>query len=97
MHANELLRLEPTKLPIVDVDFMIQGLADPKIMRTLRGVRRQTIEKATQILQEAKRNQRDGHVELNNSDIALVLIGTATIVDWQSILLFNFNDDDEQI
>jgi hypothetical protein len=90
-------RLEPMRLPIVDVDFMIWVLKDPKTLKSLVGVRRQVVEKATHMLQQAKRNQVDGLVELDVKDIGLLLQAVALTIEWQGCLLHFRFDDDEQI
>lgn len=89
-------RLEPSRLPIVDVDFMIRVFRDPKTKKSLFGVRRQVVEKATQILEEGKRNQIDGQVELDVGDLGLVLQAAALTIEWQGDLLFFRFGDDEQ-
>jgi hypothetical protein len=89
-------RLEPIRLSIVDVDFVLRVLFDPHTKKSLYGVRRQVVEKATQILLEAKRNQIDGSIELDNKDVSLMLQAMALTIEWQGdLLFFRFDNDDE--
>jgi hypothetical protein len=89
-------RLEPIRLSIVDVDFVVRVLNDPHTKKSLYGVRRQVVEKAKQILFEAKRNQIDGLVELDNKDVGLILQAMALTIEWQgNLLFFRFDNDDE--
>jgi hypothetical protein len=96
MHRPLRRRSEPLRLPIVDVDFMVRVFRDPKTTRSLVGVRRQVVEKATQVLEKAKRNQIDGQVELDVSNLGLVLQAAALTIEWQGDLLFFRFDDEEQ-
>jgi hypothetical protein len=90
------LRLEPVRLPIVDVDFVVRVFNDPNTKKSLVGVRRQVVEKAMQILLQAKRNQIDGCIELDSKDVGLTLQALALTIEWQNALLFfRFENDDE--
>ncbi len=88
-------RSEPIWLPIVDVDFAIRVFRDPKTKKSLFGVRRQIVERATQMLERAKQNQIDGQVELEVRDVGLLLQAAALTIEWQGDLLFFRFDDDE--
>lgn len=90
------LWLEPIRLPIVEVDFAVRAFTCPKTRKSLVGVRRQIVDRAAQVLQEAKRNQVDGQVELEVKDIGLVLQAAALTIEWQGDLLFFRFGDDEQ-
>ena len=82
-------------LPIVEVDLAVRTFQDPKTKRSLVGVRRQIVERATQILNEGMRNQIDGQVELDGRDICLILQAAALTIEWQGdLLFFRFNDDE---
>jgi len=96
MHHHVRRRLEPEGLPIVDVDFMLGVFQDPNTVKAIIGVRRQVVEKATQVLKEAKRNQIDGRVELDDGDVGLVLQAAALAIERLGDLLFFQFDDDEQ-
>ena len=89
-------RLELIELAIVDIDFFIQVFRDPNTKKSLVGARRRAVEKVTQLLLEAKRNQIDGLVRLEVKDISLLLQVMALTIEWQAALLFfRLGEDDE--
>jgi hypothetical protein len=69
------------RLPIVDVDFALLAFKDPRTTELLSGARRQAVVKVVQMLETAKRNQIDGHVELDVKDIGLLLQAAFLTVD----------------
>ena len=96
MNSVARRRLEPIRLPIVEVDYLIRVLKDPKTRQALYGVRRQIVERATQSLELAKRNQIDGQVELDVGDHRLFLQAAALTVEWMAELLsYQFGDDEQ--
>ena len=96
MNHHVRRRLEPFRLPIVEVEFAIRVMNDPKVRATLVGDRRQIIDTALRILSEAKENQIDGQIKLDERDIRVVLLAVGVTQAWMCDLLFFGFDDDEQ-
>lgn len=96
MHPPAQLRSEPVRLKVVEVNLLIRIFRDPKTMQALCGVRRQIVEAATQSLEEAKRNQIDGFVELDVGVHRLMLQASALTIEWlRDLLFFQLNDDEQ--
>ena len=96
MHHFVRLRLEPIRLPIVEVDFATRVFNDPRLRRTLVGGRRRIVDAALLILEEAKQNQIDGCIELDERHIRVVLLAVGITQAWMRDLLFFRLDGDEQ-
>lgn len=90
------LRLEPLKLPIVEVEFATRVWNDPKVRATLVGDRRHTVDTALRILSEAKRDQIDGEIEVDGQHLRILLLAFGATMSWMRDLLFFQFDDDEQ-
>ena len=89
--------LEPFRLPIVEVEFAIRVWNDPKMRATLVGGRRQIVDTALRILDEAKRNQIDGQIEVDGRHVRIFLLAIGVTQAWMRDLLFFRFEDDEQI
>ena len=85
------------RLPIVDIDFALLVLKDPRTAKLMFGARRQVSLKATQMLESAKRDQIDGQVRLDTKDLGLLLQALALTVEWTTDIAHTWFDDDEQI
>lgn len=83
-------------LPIVEVEFAIRVMKDPKFRTTLVGDGRQIVEMALRVLDEAVQDQVDGRIELDERHIRLVLLAIGVTQAWMHDLLFFRLDDDEQ-
>lgn len=83
-------------LPVVDVDCVLEGLKRPNTTKSLIGARRSVVEKAVQMLYEAKRNQIDGKVQLDRNDIGLLLQAMSLTVEWMGDLVHFMFPNDEQ-
>ncbi len=90
------LRHGAIRLPIVEVEFAIRVMNDPKFRTTLVGDRRQIVDTALRILDEAKQDQIDGRIELNEQDARILLLAIGTTQAWMHDLLFFRFEDDEQ-
>lgn len=90
------LRYGAVRLPIVEVEFAIRVMTDPKFRTTLVGDRRQIVDMALRILDEAKQDQIDGQIELDDRHIRVVLLAIGVTQAWMHDLLFFRLDDDEQ-
>ncbi len=90
------LRSGAIRLPIVEVEFAIRVMNDPKFRTTLIGDRRQIVDTALRILTEAKQNQIDGRIELDERHIRMVLLAVGVTHGWLHDLLFFRFEDDEQ-
>lgn len=90
------LRYGAIRLPIVEVSFAIRVMSDPKFRATLVGDRRQIVDTALRVLDEAKQNQIDGRIELKEQDARMLLLAIGTTQSWMHDLLFFRFEDDEQ-
>lgn len=90
------LRCGAIRLPIVEVEFAIRVWNDPKMRTTLVGDRRQIVDTALRILHEAKQNQIDGQIELDDRHVRVVLLAIGVTQAWMRDLLFFRLEDDEQ-
>jgi hypothetical protein len=84
------------RLPIVDVDFALLELKNPRTTKLLTGARHQVVVKVVQVLETAKRNQIDGQVEMDVKDIGLLLQAMALTIQWTTDVFHEWYDDDEQ-
>jgi hypothetical protein len=84
------------RLPIVDVDFALLELKNPRTTKLLTGARHQVVVKVVQMLETAKRNQIDGQVEMDVKDIGLLLQAMALTIQSTTDLFHEWDDDDEQ-
>ncbi len=84
------------RLPIVDVDFALLGLKNPRTVELLSGARRQVVVKTVQMLETAKRSQIDGQVQLDVKDLGLLLQALALTVEWMTDIAQYWFGDDEQ-
>ena len=90
------LRCGALRLPIVEVEFAIRVWNDPKMRANLVGDRRQIVDMALRILDEAKQDQIDGQIELDDRHVRVVLLAIGVTQAWMHDLLFFRLDDDEQ-
>ncbi len=90
------LRYGALRLPIVEVEFAIRVFKDPKFRTTLVGDRRQIVDTALRILDEAKQDQIDGQFELDERHVRVVLLAIGVTQAWMHDLLFFRLEDDEQ-
>lgn len=96
MNSPTRIRKGAITLPIVDVGFLVLVLKDEKTKKSVVGVRRQMVDKVVQVLEEAMRDQVDAKVELDVSQIALILQVSAGTIEWlKDLLYFRFEDGDE--
>jgi hypothetical protein len=84
------------ELPIVDVDFALLELKNPRTTKFLTGARHQVVVKVVQMLEAAKRNQIDGQVQMDVKDIGLLLQAMALTIQWTTEIFHEWYDDDEQ-
>lgn len=96
MDSLSRLRFGAIRLPIVEVEFAIRVMNDPKVRATLVGERRQIVDMALRILDEVKQDQIDGQIELDGRHIRVVLLAIGVTQAWMHDLLFFRLDDDEQ-
>ena len=96
MDALSRLRYGAVWLPIVEVEFAIRIFKDPKVRSTLIGDRRPIVDAALRILEEAKQDQVDGRIELDERHISVVLLAIGVNQAWLRDLLFSGFEDDEQ-
>lgn len=89
-------RLEPFGLPIVEVEFATRVWKDHKVRATLVGDRRQIVDMALRILDEAKQNQIDGRIEVDERHARILLLAIGVTQAWMRDLLFFRFEDDEQ-
>jgi hypothetical protein len=87
--------LEPIRLPIVEVEFAIKVWRDPRLRATLIGDRRHIVDMALRTLDEAKRDQIDGQVEVDGQDVQILLLAFGVTQAWMHDLLFFRLTDDE--
>jgi hypothetical protein len=78
------------------VEFAIRVMIAPKFRTTLVGDRRQIVDTALRILDEAKQDQIDGQIELDDRHIRVVLLAIGVTQAWMHDLLFFRLEDDEQ-
>ena len=97
MRLPARLRLELIELPIVEVDFAIRVLNDPKIAKTLVGVRRQIVNMALQALERAKQDQVNGQCKLDKHHVGVVLQAIGQTQAWWTSLKNIHLDDEEQL
>lgn len=90
------LRCGAIRLPIVEVEFAIRVWNDPKMRATLVGDRRQIVDTALRILDEAKQDQIDGQIEVDERHVRMVLLAIGVTQAWIHDLLFFRLEDDEQ-
>jgi len=90
------LRSGAIRLPIVEVEFAIRVMNDPKVRATLVGDRRQIVDTALRILDEAKQNQIDGRIEVDERHARILLLAIGVTQAWMRDLLFFRFEDDEQ-
>lgn len=90
------LRYGALRLPIVEVEFAIRVMIDPKFRTTLVGDRRQIVDTALRVLDEAKQDQIDGQIELDDRHVRVVLLAIGVTQAWMHDLLFFRLEDDEQ-
>jgi hypothetical protein len=84
------------RLPIADVNIVLVGLKSPRMAKLLIGARHQTVAKAVQVLERAKRNQIDGEVRLDSKDLGMILMAVGLSVEFLAELFDAFLEDDEQ-
>lgn len=89
-------RLESLWLPIVEVEFATRVWNDPRVRATLVGDRRQIVDMALSVLNEAKQDQIDGRIEVGGQHVRMLLMAIGVTQAWLSDLLFSRFDDDEQ-
>lgn len=91
------LRCGAIRLPIVEVEFAIRVLRDPKVRATLVGDRRQIVDTALRVLNEAKQDQIDGRILVDEKHLRVLLLAIGVTQAWmKDLLFFRFEDDDEQ-
>jgi len=78
------------------VEFAIRVWNDPKMRANLVGDRRQIVDMALRILDEAKQDQIDGQIELDDRHVRVVLLAIGVTQAWMHDLLFFRFEDDEQ-
>lgn len=96
MDPPSRLRCGAIRLPIVEVEFAIRVWNDPKMRATLVGDRRQIVDTALRILDQAKQDQIDGQIELDDRHVRVVLLAIGVTQAWMHDLLFFRLEDDEQ-
>jgi hypothetical protein len=95
---TELLRQrgELLRLPIVEVDFAVSVWKDPEVRAILVGGRRQVVETALRVFEEAKQNQIDGCIEVEAEHARILLLAMGVTQAWmRDLLLFRFDDDEQ--
>lgn len=97
MDQPSRLRCGAIRLPIVEVEFATRVWNDPKVRATLAGDRRQIVDTALRILDEAKQYQIDGRIEVDGQHVRILLLAIGMTVAWMRDLLFFRFEDDEQI
>jgi len=90
------LRFGAIRLPIVEVEFVTRVWNDPKVQATLVGDRRQIVDTALRILDEAKQDQIDGRIKLDERHVRVVLLAIGVTQAWMHDLLSFWFEDDEQ-